>query len=172
MIVVTAILVFVTLAFAPIRFSVDAFAYLQDLSATFNVRIGVLKVFNERVNLRGKYLHCEGTVTTDVDISTVDRKSSIDLMKCITIDKLCVSLQNNVLNVSAFYIAMENALMALVTATFCNLYHCQLYTQVVGTLDKSRIQFQTVASTSVAELSFSLLKQGVRQWKIRKLGKS
>ena len=172
MIVVTAILVFVTLIFAPIRFSVNAFAYLQDLSATFYVKIGVLKVFDEQISLRGKCMHCEGTVTTDVDLSTVDSKSSVDLMKCITIDKLCVSLQNNVLNVSSFYIAMENALMALVTATFCNLYHCQLYTQVVGTFDKSRIQLQTVASTSVAELSFSLIKQGVRQWKTRKLEKS
>lgn len=174
MIVVTAILVFATLIFAPIRLSIDACAYLQDLAATFGVRVGTLqvKVFNEQVSLRGKYLHCEGTVDTDVDLTTVDREGSVDLMKCITVDKLCVSLQNNVLNVSTFYIAMQNALAALVTATLCNLYHCQFYTQVVGTLDKSRMQFQVVASTSVAELSFSLLKQGVRQWKIRKSEKS
>ena len=171
MIVVTAILVFVMLVFAPLRFNVSAFAYLQDLSATLDVRIGVLKVFHEQVSLRGKYLHCEGTVTTDVEITSVDRKSSIDLMKCITIERLCVTLQNNVLNVSTFYVAIENALMALITATVCNVYHCQFYTRVVGTLNKSRIQLQTVASTSVAELSFSLLKQGVRQWKIRKLEK-
>ena len=167
MIVVTAILVFVTLIFAPIRFSVDAFAYLQDLSATFNVKIGVIKVFDEQVSLRGKFLRCTGTVTTDVDLTSVD-KGSIDLLKCITIDKLCVSLQNNVLSISTFYIAIQNALMALIATTACNLYHCQFYTQVVGTLDKSRIHFQIVASTSVAELSFSLIKQGVRQWKIHK----
>ena len=174
MIVVTAILVFVTLVFAPIRLNIEAFAYLQDLSATFGVSVGTLrvKVFNEQVSLHGKYLHCVGTVDTDVDVTAMDRKSGVDLLKCLTVDKFCISLQNNVLSISTFYVAMENAFMALITATLCNLYHCQFYTQVVGTLDKSRIQLQVVASTSVAELSFSLLKQGVRQWKIRKSEKS
>ena len=168
MIVVTAMLLFVTLIFAPIRFRVDVFAYLQKLAADFSACVGIFTVFDESVTLGGKYLHCSGTVSTDVDLTTVDKKDGIDLLKCITIDKLCVSLQNNILNVSMYYVALENAIMALVTATLCNLYHCQFYTQVVGTMNDSRVQMQIGASTSVAELSFCLLKQGVRQWKTRK----
>ena len=168
MIVVTAMLLFVTLIFAPIRFRVDLFLYMQKLAADFTVHVGALRVFDEGVAMRGKYLCCNGTVSTDVDLTTVDRQGGIDLLKCITIDKFCVSLQNNILNVSMFYVALENAIMALITATLCNLYHCQYYTQVVGTLDESRMRMQVAASTSVAELSFCLLKQGARQWKIRK----
>ena len=168
MIVVTAMLLFVTLIFAPIRFRVDLFLYLQKLAASFSVNVGALRVFDEDVSLSGKNLHCSGTISTDVDLTTIDRKGGIDLLKCITVDKLCVSLQNNILNVSMFYVALENALMALVTATLCNLFHCQFYTQVVGTMEESRVQMQVAASTSVAELSFCLLKQGARQWKIRK----
>ena len=168
MIVVTAMLLFVTLIFAPIHFRVNMFIYLQKLAANFTVNVGALRVFDENVLLSGKCLICDGTVTTDVDLTTVDRKDSIDLLKCITVDKFCVSLQNNVLNVSMFYVAFENALMALVTETLCNLFHCQFYTQVVGTIDESRVKMQVAASTSVAELSFCLAKQGVRQWKTRK----
>ena len=168
MIVVTAMLLFVTLIFTPIRFRVDLFAYLQKLKVEFSVKVGALKVFDENVLLCGKYLNCNGTVTTDVDLTTIDRQGGIDLLKCITLDKFCVALENNILSVSMYYIALQNAIVALVTATLCNLYHCQFYTQVVPTLDDSRVQMQVVASTSVAELSFCLAKQGVRQWKIRK----
>ena len=168
MIVVTAMLLFVTLIFAPIHFRVDLFLYLQKLAANFSINVGALRVFDENVSLRGKYLCCNGTVSTDVDLTTIDKQGGIDLLKCITVDKLCVSLQNNILNVSMYYVALENAIMALVTATLCNLFHCQFYTQVVGTLEESRVRMRVVASTSVAELSFCLLKQGARQWKTRK----
>ena len=168
MIVVTAMLLFVTLIFAPIRFRVNAYAYLQKLAASLSVKVGALKVFNEEVKLFGKHLHCCGTVNTNVDLTTVDKQGGIDLLKCITVDKLCVSLQNNILNVSMSYVALENAIMALVAATLCNLFHCSFYTQVAGTLDESRVRMQVVASTSVAELSFCLAKQGVRRWKTRK----
>lgn len=169
MIVVTATLVFVALIFAPIRLKIDVFLYLQDLSATIWAKTLAVKVFDEDISLHGKYLHCEGTVATDVDLSKVNRKHGIDLLKCITVDKLCVSLQNDILSVSTFAVALQNAVMALATATLCNLYHCQFYTQVVGCLDKSKVHAQVFASANVAELSFCLLKQGVEQWKMRKL---
>lgn len=172
MIVVTAMLLFAMLIFAPIRFRVDGFIYLQRLSVDISAKVGVFGVFDENVSLRGKYLHCEGTVAADVDLQTMDKQSHIDLLKCITVDKLCMALYNNILNVSMYYVAMENAVLALVTATLCNLFHCQFYTQVLGTLEESMIHVEVVASTSVAELSFCLAKQGVRQWKIRKSGKS
>ena len=168
MIVITAMLIFVTLIFSPIHFRIDAIAYLQQLAANFTVNVGALRVFDENVSLSGKYLQCNGTISTDVDMTTVDRKGGIDLLKCITVDKLCVSLQNNILNVSMFYVALQNAIMALITATVCNMFHCQLYTQVVGTIEQSNVRMQVVASTSVAELSFCLAKQGVRRWKTRK----
>ena len=168
MIVVTAMLLFVTLIFAPIRFRVDAIAHMQKMSASFGVNIGAIKVFDENVSISGKKLICNGTVSTDVDLTTVDKQSGVDLLKCITVDKLCVSLQNNILGVSMFYIALENAIMALITATLCNLFHCQFYTQVAGTMDESNVKMRVVASISVAELSFCLLKQGVRRWRTRK----
>lgn len=172
MIVVTAMLLFVLLMFAPIRFRVDLDLYLQRLCADIKAKVGVLTVFNEQISLVGKYLHCEGTVSTDVDLQSVDRQNGIDLLQCITIDKMCFALYNNILSVSPFYFAIENAVVALATATLCNLYHCQFYTQVLGTVEESKIRAQVVASTSVAELSFCLVKQGVRQWKMRKSEKS
>ena len=168
MIVVTAMLLFAMLLFAPIRFRVDVILYLQYLSAHISAKVGVLRVFDEEVSIRGKNLHCEGTVSTDVDLQSMDRQNGVDLLKCITVDKLCLALYNNVVNVSMFYVAIENAVAALSTATLCNLFHCQFYTQVLGTLDESRIHLEVVANTSVAELSFCLAKQGVRQWKTRK----
>ncbi|MCH5156876.1 MAG: hypothetical protein J1G02_03245 [Clostridiales bacterium] len=171
MIVVTAMLLFATLIFAPIRFCVDVKAYLQKLSAYVTVDVGVIKVFDEHLAFTGKYLRCDGTISTDVDLTSIDRKNGIDLLKCITLDKICFSFQNNILNVSMYYVALENAVAALATATLCNLSHCSFYSQVVGTLDESSIRMQVAASLSIAELSFCLLKQGVRRWKTHKSGK-
>ena len=167
MIVVTATLVFVLLVCAPIRFRVDAIIYPQRLSAKVRVKSAAIKVFEEQFELTGRYLRCDGTVSTDVDVTTVNKQTGIDLLKCITIDKVCVSLRNNLLSASVPFVLVQNVLAALATATFCNVSHFQLYTQVVGTFEESSVRLQTVISTSVAELSFCLLKQEVKLWKTR-----
>ena len=172
MIVVTATLLFVLLFFAPLRFRVDVVAYLQRLSATIRVKTAAIKVFDETIEVQGRYLHCEGTVSTDVDITKMDKQTGIDFLKCITIDKVCVSLANNLLGVSMFAVMVENVLSALAMATLCNLSHCQFYTQVVATFEESSTHVEVVANTSVAELSFCLLKQGVKLWKTQASKKS
>ena len=167
MIVVTATLLFVLLFFAPIRFRVNAVVYVQHLMAKVQVRSSSIKLFDETFELIGRYLHCEGTVSTDVDLTTVNRQAGIDFLKCITIDKVCVTLANNLLGVSTSAILAENVVAAIAMATLCNISHCQLYTQVVGTVKQSNARFEVVATTSVAELSFCLLWQGVKLWKTR-----
>ncbi|MCH5160155.1 MAG: hypothetical protein J1F66_04835 [Clostridiales bacterium] len=165
MIVVTATLLFVLMFFAPIRFRVNVVAYLQSLSAAVQVRSLAIKFFDETLELNGQYLHCEGTVSTNVDLSEMDKKTGIDFFKCITIDKVCVSLANNMLGVAMPVIIIENVLSAIAMATLCNLSHCQLYTQVIGTFEQSHVNVETVITTSVAELSFCLLRQEVKLWK-------
>ena len=172
MIVVTATLVFLLLFFAPMRFRVDVFVYLQRLTATLQVRTSAVKIFDETVEVQGRYLHCDGTVSTDVDLTQMDKQTGVDLMKCITVDKVCVALRNNLFGVSTLTMMVENTLAAIAMATLCNLSHCQFYTQVVGTFEESHAHIEVVASTSVAELSFCLLKQGVKIWKTRVSEKS
>ena len=172
MIVVTATLLFLLLLFAPIRFRLSTVLFLQHLYATVKAKIGVVKVFDEQLQLSGKYLHCFGTVSTVVDITKVDKKSGVDLLKCITVDKISIRLVNNLTAMSVYAMLFENVLSALAMATLCNLSHCQFYTEVVGTCGESCVQFDVVASTSVAELSFCLLKQGVKLWKTQTSKKS
>ena len=167
MIVVTATLLFLLLFFAPMRFCADIVVFPQDLAATLRVKTMAVKVFDEIFQLKGRHLDCDGTVSTDVDLTKVDKQTGIDFAKCITIDKICVTLSNNLLGVSVTAMLVENVLAALATATLCNVSHCQFYTEVAATLDKSSTHVQTVVTTSVAELSFCLLKQGVKQWKTR-----
>ena len=172
MIVVTATLLFMLLIFAPIRFHVEVVAYLQQLAAKVTAKSVAIKVFDETVQLQGRNLHCEGTVSTDVDVAQMDRQKGIDFLKCITIEKVCVSLANNVLGVSMLVVLLEKVVSALAAATLCNLSHCQFYMQVVGTVKPSHVKAEVVVSVSVAELSFCLLKQGVRLWKTQTSKKS
>ena len=167
MIVVTATLLFVLLFFAPIRFRVNVVAYPRNLSATVQVKGFLFRIFDESLELAGKSLHCEGTVSTDVDLTKMDKQTGIDFLKCITIDKVCIAFANNVLDVSMPIMLIENVLSAIAMATLCNLSHCQLYTQVAGTLEQTHARVEAAITTSVAELSFCLLRQEVKLWKTR-----
>lgn len=167
MIVVTATLILLTLMFAPIYVRAEVTFKPSDLAANVKVRFGPIRVFDEQIVVKGKNLLCNGTVDADVDVTTLDGKSGVDLLKCVTVDKLFVTVSNNICNVSMLAIAVENAIIAFTVATVCNLLHCQVCAQCLPTSDVSQIKVRTLASFSVAELSFCLLKQGVRKW-IRK----
>ena len=172
MIVVTATLIFVLLFFAPIRLGIRAVLHIQNLSASVTVRSLAVKLFDEEFELNGRMLHCEGSISTDVDLMQIDKQTGVDFIKCITVDKVAVSLANNVLDVPTNVLLVENTLMAIIAATFCNVSHCQFYAQVVGTLEPSYARIETLITTSVAELSFCLLKQGVKLWKTQTSKKS
>lgn len=167
MTVVTAMLIFLLFVFAPIHVRAETTLYLSDLSARVQVAFGHIRVFNETLVLQGKMLHCNGTINADVDLNTLDRKSSMDLFKCITVDKFFVTFNNNICNVPMLVFTLQNAIISLVTATLCNMYHCQFCAQCMPTITASQIKLRVLANFSVAELSFCLLKQGVRKW-IRK----
>ena len=170
MIVCTATLIFLLLIFAPIRVVLDAQVYPKRFSAEVQAKACRVTVFNEQIALKGKYLVCDGTVQTKINITQIDRKNGIDLLKCLTFDRVFVSLQNNLSFVSSKIIVAENALTAIATSLACGFTHCQVASEVVACLDESRICLQIAVSFSVAELSFCLIKQGVRLW-MHKLAK-
>lgn len=167
MIVCTATLIFLLLIFAPFRVKFDAQIYLQRLTAKIKAKAYCITVLNEAVKLRGKYLVCDGTVQTEVNITQIDRKNGIDLLKCLTFDRVLVSLQNNLSVVSSKIIVAENALTAIATGLACGFTHCQVASEVVACTNESKVCLQIAVSTSVAELSFSLIKQGVRLWMLK-----
>lgn len=171
MIVCTATLLFLLLIFAPFRFNISAQVYLQRLSANVQAKAYRLTVFNEQITLKGKYLICSGDIQNKIDIAKIDRKNGIDLLKCLTFDKVFVSLQNNLSLVSSKMILAENAVTAIITNVARVFTRCQVASEVVACLKESRICLDAAVSTSVAELSFCLLKQGVRLWML-KLAKS
>ena len=170
MIVCAATLLFLLLIFAPFRVNLYAQIYLQRRTAKVQAKVCFLTVFDEEFVLKGKYLVCDGTVQTNIDIAQIDRKNGIDLLKCLTFDKVFVSLQNNLSVVSSKMILAENALTAIITNLACGFTHCQVASEVVACTCESRVCSQIAVSTSVAELSFCLLKQGVQLW-MRKLAK-
>ena len=167
MIVVTATLLFLTLIFAPIHLRVNVSLYGERGVAQICVGIGALKIFDERISLSDGSLHCAGTVETDVRLNAIDRKSGIDLFKCITIEKVYISIFKNLASLSATF-AVQNALVAVATATACNLFHCRIFTEFLGTVSEDCVRLRALINFSVAELSFCLLTQGVRKWKTRK----
>ncbi len=171
MIVCTATLLFILLVFAPFRVKISAQIYLQRLTANLQANVAIFNVFDEVIQIKGKYLLCKGTVETSINILQIDSKNGVDLLKCLTFDKIFVSLQNSLSSFSSKIILAENAIAAIVTNLTCCLTNCQVASEVVACLGESRICTEIAVSTSVAELSFSLLKQGVEIW-MRKLVKS
>lgn len=167
MIVCTAALIFLLLIFAPFRIKLDAQIYLQRLTANVQARVYVFTVLEEEICLKGKYIVCDGTVQTEINITQIDRKNGIDLLKSLTFDRIFVSLQNNLSVVSSQLLLAENAFAALATNLACSFTHCQVASEVIACVNESRVCLQIAVSTSVAELSFCLIKQGVRLWMLK-----
>lgn len=170
MIVCTATLLFILLVFAPFKVNFNIQIYYRRLRVNVQAKAYLFTVFDEVIQLQGKYLLCDGTVQTELDLTQIDSKSGKDLLKCLTFDRVFVSLQNNLSLVSSKTILAENALTAIVTNLACKLSNCQIASEVKSCLGESRVCAYIAVSTNVAELSFSLLKQGVKIW-TRKLAK-
>lgn len=171
MVVCTAALIFVLLVFAPIRIRVNVKIYFHKLKACINARIYRVKVFNETVLVRGVKLICDGTVKTEVNMMQINADNGVNLLKCVTIDSLSVSVLNNLSNVSAQAILAENIICALATRIACGVSCCRISSRVLACIEESNARIQIASSFSVAELSFCLLKQGVQLW-MRKSAKS
>lgn len=173
MIVCTATLIFLLLIFAPFRIKINAQIYPQRLAAKVQAKAYFITVLKEQFVLKGMYLVCDGTVQTEINIVKIDRKNGIDLLKCLTFDRIFVSLQNNLSVVSSQKILAENVITAIATNLACSFTHCQVASEVVACVNESRVCLQIAVSTSVAELSFCLIIQGVRLWmlKLAKLSK-
>lgn len=171
MIVVTATLLFTLLIFMPIRLNVVVEAFYKRLSADIKVKVWGIKFFSETISLEGKNLNCNGTVETRLDIAQLDGDKGKGLLRCLTVDDVFVSFQNNMSYIPAQIILAENVICALATRIACGISHCQIGSEVYACLGESRVCFEITASVNVAELSFCLLKQGVQVW-TRKSAKS
>lgn len=164
MIVCTAILLFTLLIFAPLKVRINLNVLFHKLTVKMQVKSYFVKVIDETVTLSGKYLICNGTVDTDLDVTQFDNKSGVNFAKCFTIDRVCLSLQNNVVNISAKVVLLENVLLGVATEVGRKLSHCQVYSEVKSCLGESMCVVQADVSVSIAELSFYLIKQGVKTW--------
>lgn len=163
MIVCTATLLFMLLIFAPIRVRLDFVINLSKFTGKLKAKVCKIPVFSETAELVGKYLNCSGTVDTMLDVTTFDKQNGIDIAESITVDKICLSMRNNVATV--FYpIAFENVVACIAAKFICEYSHCKFYCEVIGCVGDSSLAGQIDLNVSVAELSFCLLKQGVRQW--------
>ncbi|MDE7454221.1 MAG: hypothetical protein K2M64_00125, partial [Clostridia bacterium] len=81
----------------------------------------MLKVFDEEFVLNGTHLICDGTVQTEINLAKIKTENGINLLKCLTFDKVFVSLQNNLSFVSSKTIVAENALTAIITTVLCKI---------------------------------------------------
>lgn len=163
MIVATILLIFMLLVFLPIRVRIDAKLFLPEFTAHVNAKLFFISAFDETFSLSGRYLQCEGTVDTDIDVSTVD-KNGIDIFKCVTVDKVCVSFCNNITSTSIYSLAFQNILVGALTEILCGIYQGKIYSSVLSVFDKSNIRAQIIVSFNLFELILSLIKQGVKLW--------
>jgi len=132
MIVCTATLLFLLLIFAPFRVRVNARFLFRNFTASVKGYVYAIPFFNETFELNGKYLTCRGTVDTDVDVTQIDRQSGADVLQSVTVNRICVSVRNNILSVSPIVIAFENTLSYIASEIGCRSTHCQLYAEVLG----------------------------------------
>ena len=165
MIVCTVLLVLLLLVFAPISFDVAVRIVPSKLCATLSVKTLSLKIAKETIELHGTKLNCSGSVSTTVDILETKPKSGIDLVKCLTMKRLCVSVQNNAFTCNGVSLVVENVVARICALVACNVTHCDLCFGATLCSCPSNVCALITARISLADILIYLVKQGVNNGK-------
>ena len=103
----------------------------------------------------------QGTLDGDLQFDTQSNGGS-EIVKCITLDSVLLHLRNDFANLDVDLLFAQNATIALVSQFVCMFAHCQFACICESFSNVSDLQFSIKGSISVAELSFCLIKQGVK----------
>ncbi len=167
MVVLTVFMLILFLVLVPLRIGIS---FRIDLtSKRLKVRLTVfgLPLFKENFTVSGKYLVCDGTVETKIDLLSVDGKSGVNLAKALVFEKVNLVFAVDYTKISPFtMLALEGACGTLTTVA-CALSNCQVRTQTGFSLDNA-VYGDVSVTVTLADIFIVLIKEKLRTIKAAK----
>lgn len=122
-----------------------------------------IPVFKESFIIQGKYLVCKGTVDADIDLTTVNGQSGINLAKAIVVDSVNVTFAVDYTKTNPAVMPVVEGTLFAATTTACALTNCRVHTNNCFSLENA-VFGEVVLSTTLAEILLALVKEKVKLW--------
>ena len=167
MVVVTAILIFLLLIFAPIPFVLSGRYILLDKFVQVQIDVFGLNLASESIFVGKQGIGYKGTVDGYFKYDDEEKQSGVDIANSICMHSILLFFRSNFANLDVRLFAFQHALLGIASAVFCSFCNCQFACLYDNFSFVDDFQFSVKASVSVAELSFCFIKQGVRKCKLK-----
>lgn len=168
MTVITAFLIFAVMFFAQIAFVLQLQIVPSKLCCRIIIRIGRIKLVDETLSLCGAKINCTGSIATTVNLADTKPKSGLQLIKCLTLRRLCIGVANNAYSCNCVVLVVQKWLAMISALVVCNVSNCDYCTSVTLVDVPTNICCLATVKISLAQLSLFIIKQGVEKWKTRK----
>ncbi len=164
MIVATAILIFLTLFFAPISFVASIKYLVGNLDVDCQIKAYSFNVVKENIFFDGQGIGYTGTVDGRVEISKLLDNNGFDLAKSIVINKVIILTTNDFSNCNIESILFSRLFSSILTSILSKMTVCQVASVHNAFGANNKLYLQLYCQVSIAELSFCFIKQGVSLW--------
>ena len=147
----------ILLVLAPLRAQVAFCLNFAQKELTVNAKVFHIKVFKEKFTLQGKYLNCQGSVDTQIDLTQMDPSSGKAFMKAIVIDSVNVNIAVNYLAHKPTTMLAVESFAFLATAIACLVSNCRIHTST-QMATQTAVSGEVHLSVSLAEVFLALFR--------------
>lgn len=159
-IALTTVLFIALLVLAPLRAKV-AFC-LNFAQKELHVRLKIFHIpfFSEKFTLHGKYLNCQGSVDTKINLPEIDTNSSKFYLKAIVVDSVNVTFATNYLAQSPKTMVALECFVGVATTVACAISNCKIHTST-QMANATAVFGEVRLSVSLCEVFIALIRDAL-----------
>lgn len=161
-IALTTVLSIALLVLAPLRAKVAFCLDFAQKQLFVRVKIFHIPFFGEKFTLQGKYLNCQGSVDTQINLPEMDTKSGKIYLKAIVVDSVNVTFSTNYLAQSPQTMVALESFVGVATTVACALSNCKIHTSTQ--MSSSTAVFGEVRlSVSLCEVLIAIIRDALNK---------
>lgn len=161
MVIMTVLMLVAFLCLVPLRISVAFRLDFTKKRLYVQAALWWIPIFKETFAVEGRYLVCKGTVDVNLDLTTINGKSGINLAKAVVLDSVNITTAIDYTKIGVAALPTVEAVMAAATGLACAFSNCRVRANNRFSLENS-VFGEVVASTTLAEILLALLKEKIK----------
>ncbi|MCM1289982.1 MAG: hypothetical protein NC132_04715 [Corallococcus sp.] len=126
-IALTTVMFIAVLVMAPLRARVAFCLNFAQKVLIVRLKIFHITFFNEKFTLNGKYLNCQGSVDTKINLPEIDPKGGKFYLKAVVVDSVNVTVATNYIVQSPQTMVILEGLVFMSTTVACALSNCKIH---------------------------------------------
>ena len=160
-IALTTVMIIVLLVCTPLRVRVGICLNFHEKTLFVRVKVFLITFFKETFTLDGKYLNCQGTVETKVDLTQMDTTSGKYLVKAIVFDSANVTFATNYLAHSPTTMVALEGFVCVATNIACAISNTNVHTST-QMAPQTAVFAEIRLSVSLADVLLALIRGAIR----------